>query len=188
MAETTETGEARRFARELAKGRSLFWPSVVVALLGAGVLYQREGGRVFDPKGPVRLYRLVAEQINPPAPAPRVPILDQFEARKKRQGASSSLFIKSMEDCLLEDVEVSLEMGFEGGGTTTLRRFWGGWRPDEEKSLLLDETNGSLERMHLTGTALQGLKQLDARSGARCASDLGACPLLKERPGLRRRS
>jgi HEAT repeat protein len=54
-------------------GPSFFWPSLVAALLGAGALYQHEGGKIFGPEGLGRFFR-AAEEIKPTKKRPSDPL------------------------------------------------------------------------------------------------------------------
>ena len=135
--------------------RSLFWPSIVAAVLGACLIYQRKGRKIFGPDGLSKFFTDDAQPTGQEIMDMLRPALNHFEARQQYQASSCLLMIKSKEGKQLEDVDVNMEMHFADGTRQPCKRFWAVWRSGEEKVLPLGESKSSLENIYLTGTALR---------------------------------
>ena len=140
-------------------GRSLFWPSLVVALLGAGVLYQREGGRIFGSDGLSKLFKPVAEK------SARSPVPNNPCPRSVRGSQEVSGFLVRLGPCVQAGSGARGRRRQRGaairaGCEIDREEILGHLAPGEEKSLPVPETEGTLEKLHLTGTARSGFEHV----------------------------
>jgi hypothetical protein len=113
----------------------------VVALIGIGFLYQREGGKLFGPGG----------IFGPPAPAAPA-ILDGISSERYEPGLfSSSLTFKNQTRHILTDVEFVLTLFRENGEQVPVKKFWSKWGLNELQKF--DVPAGPYQKMVLKGTA-----------------------------------
>lgn len=113
----------------------------VVALIGIGFLYQREGGKLFGPGG----------LFGPPAPAARA-VLREISAEKYEPGIfTSSVTLKNKTRCILVDVEIVLTLFREDGEQVPVKKFWSKWGLNELQRF--DVPAGPYQKMNLKGIA-----------------------------------
>lgn len=112
----------------------------IVALIGIGFLYQREGGKVFGPGG----------LFGPARVEPAT--LDGFSIEKYEPGLfGTSLTLKNGTRSILTDVNVVLTLFREDGEQVPVKKFWSKWGLNELQKF--DIPTAPYQKMVLKGVA-----------------------------------
>src|SRR5437762_1327942 len=124
---------------------------VVLALLGLGWLYQREGGKVFE----------LPNKLQPP-PAPLVLEGKEIGVRVKPGVFNHGIVLSNNTDHILTEATLTVTVVKKKGDQTERKGYWERWIPGEEKTI---QVPASGTRLHGFSVVVSGKATTKAEDG-----------------------
>ncbi|MFT3880671.1 MAG: hypothetical protein QM703_13530 [Gemmatales bacterium] len=120
-------------------GWGWFWLIFIIGIVGAGYLFQKEGGKIFGPDG---LGRNSYKRV--------------FGIELQATGGNLFEFhykLKNGSDTELEEVNITITFFREDGAKVLITKYWTSWKTMEEKAFKVPRH--SYEKVVLEGTAFR---------------------------------